>query len=101
MRSVWHVFFFQKVPLITDGNPHQEGLIDHRKVIYLPYSEDKNLVMELPNMNGHFFNSQIISGGEFLVALDKDKHKCWVMTINQVYTPPKVMYCIDLIYTSP
>ena len=76
--------------MITDGNPHQDGLIDHHRLVYLPYSEDKNLVMELPNSPGLFFTSQIISGGEFIVAFDKTMHKYWVISINQVYTPSKV-----------
>ena len=70
--------------MITDGNPHQDGLIDHHRLVYLPYSEDKNLVMELPNSPGLFFTSQIISGGEFIVAFDKTMHKYWVISINQV-----------------
>ena len=78
--------------MITDGNPHQDGLIDHHRLVYLPYSEDKNLVMELPNSPGLFFTSQIISGGEFIVAFDKTMHKYWVISINQVYTPSKVWF---------
>merc|ERR1712008_455658 len=78
-----------RAPVITDGNPHQDGLIDHHRLVYLPYSEDKNLVMELPNSPGLFFTSQIISGGEFIVAFDKTMHKYWVISINQVYTPSK------------
>ena len=66
------------------------SLIDHHRAIFLPYSEDKNLVMVLPNSPGNFFTSQIISGGEFIIAFDKTLHKYWVLTINQVYTPPKV-----------
>ena len=82
-----------QVPFITDGNPHQEGLLDQRRVIYLPYSEDKNLVMELPNAPGLLFLSQLISsGGEIIFALDKVVHKYWVIAIHQVYTPPKVNY---------
>ena len=80
-----------QVPFITDGNPHQEGLLDQKRVIYLPYSEDKNLVMELPNAPGLLFISQLISsGGEVIFALDKVVHKYWVIAIHQVYTPPKV-----------
>ena len=45
--------------------------------------------MELPNSPGIFFTSQIISGGEFVIAFDKTLHKYWILTINQVYTPPK------------
>ena len=83
-------YIFQ-VPFITDGNPHQEGLLDQKRVIYLPYSEDKNLVMELPNAPGILFISQLISsGGEIIFALDKVVHKYWVIAIHQVYTPPKV-----------
>ena len=85
--------------MITDGNPHQEGLIDHHRLVYLPYSEDKNLVMELPNSPGLFFTSQIISGGEFIVAFDKTMHKYWVISINQVYTPSKV--CSRHVFTIP
>ena len=81
-----------QVPFITDGNPHQEGLLDQKRVIYLPYSEDKNLVMELPNAPGLLFLSQLISsGGEIIFALDKVVHKYWVIAIHQVYTPPKVI----------
>lgn len=73
-----------------DGNPHQEGLIDHRRAFYLPYSEDKNVIMQLPTMhNGAFFTSQIISGGELIVAFDKTMHRYWILTVNQVYTPSK------------
>ena len=85
--------------MITDGNPHQDGLIDHHRLVYLPYSEDKNLVMELPNSPGLFFTSQIISGGEFIVAFDKTMHKYWVISINQVYTPSKV--CSRHVFTIP
>ena len=68
-----------------------EGLLDQKRVIYLPYSEDKNLVMELPNAPGLLFISQLISsGGEIIFALDKVVHKYWVIAIHQVYTPPKV-----------
>ena len=85
-----YLYIFQ-VPFITDGNPHQEGLLDQKRVIYLPYSEDKNLIMELPNAPGLLFISQLISsGGEIIFALDKVVHKYWVIAIHQVYTPPKV-----------
>ena len=80
-----------KVPIITDGNPHQEGILDARRVIYLPYSEDKNMVMELPNAPGLLFASQPISSGEIILALDRSLHKYWVIAIHQVYTPPKVL----------
>ena len=96
-NSIWDGKFLPKyecifqVPFITDGNPHQEGLLDQKRVIYLPYSEDKNLVMELPNAPGLLFISQLISsGGEIIFALDKVVHKYWVIAIHQVYTPPKV-----------
>ena len=79
-----------KVPVITDGNPHQVGLLDARRVVYLPYSENKNMVMELPNAPGLLFVSQSLSGGELVFALDRSLHKYWVMAIHQVYTPPKV-----------
>ena len=77
--------------MITDGNPHQEGMIDHHRALYLPYSEEKNTVMELPGTQGLFFTSQIICGGELIIAYDRSLHKSWVMSISQVYTPPKVM----------
>lgn len=78
-----------KVPVITDCNPHQEGMIDHHRVVYLPYTEEKNTFMELPNSPGLFFTSQLISGGEIVIAYDRSLHKYWVIAINQVYTPPK------------
>ena len=53
--------------------------------------------MELPNSPGLFFTSQIISGGEFIVAFDKTMHKYWVISINQVYTPSKV--CSRYVFT--
>ena len=99
LTSAWSIKNFDskslschiQVPFITDGNPHQEGLLDQKRVIYLPYSEDKNLVMELPNAPGLLFLSQLISsGGEIIFALDKVVHKYWVIAIHQVYTPPKV-----------
>ncbi len=78
------------MPIVTDGNPHKEGLIDHHRIVYLPYTEEKNLVMELPNSPGLFFNSQILSGGELIITYDRALHKYWVLCLHQVYTPPKV-----------
>ena len=79
-----------KVPVVTDSNPHLEGLLDQHRIIYMPYSEEKNVVMELPSSPGLFFSSQLISGGELVIAFDRSLHKYWALHINQVYTPPKV-----------
>ena len=46
--------------------------------------------MELPNSQGLFFTSQIVTGGEIFVAYDKALRKYWPIIINQVYVPPKV-----------
>ena len=46
--------------------------------------------MELPNSQGLFFTSQIVTGGEIFVAYDKALRKYWPIVINQVYVPPKV-----------
>ena len=81
-----------KVPVVTDSNPHLEGLLGQHRIIYMPYSEEKNVVMELPCSPGLFFSSQLISGGELVIAFDRSLHKYWALHINQVYTPPKVTY---------
>ena len=78
--------------MVTDSNPHLEGLLDQHRIIYMPYSEEKNVVMELPCSPGLFFSSQLISGGELVIAFDRSLHKYWALHINQVYTPPKVTY---------
>ena len=49
---------YLQVPVITDRNPHLEGLLDQRRAVYLPYTENKNVLMELPNSPGLFFTSQ-------------------------------------------
>ena len=77
--------------MVTDSNPHLEGLLDQHRIVYMPYSEEKNVVMELPSSPGLFFSSQLISGGELVIAFDRSLHKYWALHINQVYTPPKVI----------
>ena len=72
--------------MVTDSNPHLEGLLDQHRIIYMPYSEEKNVVMELPCSPGLFFSSQLISGGELVIAFDRSLHKYWALHINQVYT---------------
>ena len=83
--------------MVTDSNPHLEGLLDQHRIIYMPYSEEKNVVMELPCSPGLFFSSQLISGGELVIAFDRSLHKYWALHINQVYTPPKVAYIAQYI----
>ena len=53
--------------------------------------------MELPCSPGLFFSSQLISGGELVIAFDRSLHKYWALHINQVYTPPKVAYIAQYI----
>ena len=42
----------ERVPVITDRNPHLETLMDSRRAVYLPHTEDANMVVDLPNMSG-------------------------------------------------
>ena len=63
----------EKIPVITDRNPHLEvktldlwsikhlilqNLADSHRCFYLPYSDDANMVAELPNQAGLFFTTQ-------------------------------------------
>lgn len=104
----------EKVPVITDRNPHLENLLDSKRCIYLPYSEDSNMVVDLPNMSGMFFTTQRITGADVFVCYDRKLssndnyctildillflwtnnhlnitsrtlHKFWVIVINSVY----------------
>ena len=61
----------EKVPVITDRNPHLENLLDSKRCIYLPYSEDSNMVVDLPNMSGMFFTTQRITGADVFVCYDR------------------------------
>ena len=42
----------ERTPVITDRNPHLETLMDARRAVYLPHTEDANMVVDLPNMSG-------------------------------------------------
>ena len=42
----------ERTPVITDRNPHLETLMDSRRAVYLPHTEDANMVVDLPNMSG-------------------------------------------------
>ena len=75
----------EKIPVITDRNPHLENLLDSRRCVYLPFSEDANMVMDLPNMSGMFFTTQRLTGGDVYVCYDRTLHKFWVIVINSVY----------------
>jgi hypothetical protein len=48
--------------------------------------------MELPNTQGMFFTSQIVSGGEIFVCYDRALRKYWPIIVNQVYIPSKVSF---------
>ena len=62
----------EKFPIITDRNPHLEvgrgigrilnigcqNLADSRRCVYMPYNEEANMVMDLPNTAGMFFTTQ-------------------------------------------
>ena len=80
----------ERVPVITDRNPHLENISDSRRwgrgywilsniaymfdvmvmvvmimimimtmrCVYLPYSDEANMVVDLPNMAGMFFTTQ-------------------------------------------
>ena len=54
------IFFFQ-LPVVIDKNPHQEGFLDHHRIVFMPYSEDKNTMMSLPNSPGLLFTTQVRS----------------------------------------
>ena len=43
----------ERTPVITDRNPHLETLMDSRRAVYLPHTEDANMVVDLPNMSGN------------------------------------------------
>lgn len=75
-----------QVPVITDRNPHLEGILDQRRIIYLPYTEDKNLFLELPNSPGLFFTTQRLNfGAEIFMLEDTTIHKNWIVLINEVF----------------
>ena len=92
--------------MITDKNPHVEGLQDTHKCIYLPSSMDKNqylpsylsqnvLFMELPSAPlftpgiapGLFFVTPKLAGCNIFVAHDPAIHKYWVL--RWVYSSTK------------
>ena len=75
----------EKVPIITDKNPHMESLMDSRRCVYLPHSEDANMVVDLPNTSGMFFTTQRLTGADCYVCYDRALHKHWVIVINNVY----------------
>ena len=59
----------ERTPVITDRNPHLETLMDARRTVYLPHTEDANMVVDLPNMSGekidngeHSIESQSLQG---------------------------------------
>ena len=106
------IVLFQ-LPVVIDRNPQQEGLLDHHRVVFMPFSEDKNSLMTLPNSPGLFFTtqvcnndyqvpvlnllpstfgpfSQMVSGGEIVIAVDKTLHKFWVAIINRTHQSEKV-----------
>ena len=76
----------EKVPVITDRNPHLESLMDSKRCIYLPCSEDANMVVDLPNTSGMFFTTQRLTGADCYVCYDRSLHKHWVIVINNVYS---------------
>ena len=75
----------EKVPVITVRNPHLESLMDSKRCIYLPCSEDANMVVDLPNTSGMFFTTQRLTGADCYVCYDRSLHKHWVIVINNVY----------------
>ena len=75
----------EKVPIITDRNPHLENLLDSKRCIYLPHSEEANIVVDLPNNSGMFFTTQRLTGADCYVCYDRSLHKHWVIVINNVY----------------
>ena len=64
--------------------------MDHRRIVFMPFSETKNTVMGLPNAPGLFFTTQIVSGGEVVIAYDKTLHKYWAVIVNQTHSPDRV-----------
>ena len=45
-----------------------QNLADSHRCYYLPYSEDANMVAELPNQAGLFFTTQMVGFVGFVVA---------------------------------
>ena len=41
------------VLIYDDRNPHLENLMDSRRCVYIPQSEEANMVVDLPNMSGY------------------------------------------------
>ena len=76
----------EKVPIITDRNPHLENLLDSKRCVYLPHSEEANIVVDLPNNSGMFFTTQRLTGADCYVCYDRSLHKYWVIVINNVYS---------------
>ena len=78
-----------------------QNLADSHRCFYLPYSDDANMVAELPNHAGLFFTTQRVrrlatnlfciqqqvTGGDIFVGYDRTLHKFWVVVINSVYSP--------------
>ena len=77
-----------------------QNLADSHRCFYLPYSDDANMVAELPNHAGLFFTTQRVrqlatnlfcirqvTGGDIYVGYDRTLHKFWVVVINSVYSP--------------
>ena len=83
--------FLPQLPLVTDRNPHMEGLLDQHRIIYLPYTEDRNVFMELPSFHNLFFTTQRVKiGGEVYVIRDDNMRKTWVLAVHQVYATKQV-----------
>ena len=95
---IYPLFPCKRRPVITDKNPHVEGLQDTHKCIYLPSSMDKNqylpsylsqnvLFMELPSAPlftpgiapGLFFVTPKLAGCNIFVAHDPAIHKYWIL----------------------
>ena len=105
-----------QLPVVIDKNPHQEGFLDHHRVVFMPYSEDKNSLMALPSSPGLMFTTQVlltvvvpvshrntwvninelsdipqaVSGGDIVIAVDHTLHKFWVVLINRTHQHDKV-----------
>lgn len=87
--------------VVTDRNPHLEGLVDVHRCVYLPSSFEKNqtlpgyltqniLYLELPNASLHapgvapglFFVTPRLVGCNIFIAHDPGLHKFWVLRIS-------------------
>ena len=69
--------------MVSDGNPTKEGIHDAHRLVYLPATDEHNMMVELPNANNAFFTTQKLAvGAEVFVLEDVTLHKSWVIVIN-------------------